>query len=201
MARGLTTTIKNILDDKTIKYVDLLEIHLPGSLGGPFKLTNGPGDITLPTGSPTISGTDVIYSANGLWLNWSLPAETGQVRIQNVSIALSTADASYTYADLFLNNPYLNTRTVIYRQFLDADNNSLVGDPVMMWDGEIVSFNLSETNSEAGITLTSSSVFYAFDTVNCRRTNDASQQQYFPGDKGFQHATQAIEDIAWGKKV
>jgi hypothetical protein len=187
-------------DNKAIKYADLLEIHFAAPLGGTKLLTNAPYDITLPSGTPTLSG-ERTFAADGMWLSASPPSETSEPRVNTISITLSASDENNTYPNIFLNNSYINTRCVIYRQFIADSNNQLVDDPIMMWDGEIVSFKLSETHDSSVLTFNSASVFYDFDTINCRRTNDSSQQQYFPNDKGFEKATQDVVDLAWGKKV
>jgi len=71
----------------------------------------------------------------------------------------------------------------------------------MIWDGEITSYQISDTSETTNVQITTSSVFYDFERVNCRRTNDASQQALHPGDKGMEFATVDISDIRWGKKV
>lgn len=202
MSRGLASAVKTLLAQDEFHYVDLLELHFDVVR----KLTDGPFDIILPTGSPTISGTDVSYSADGMWLGYSNSGETGIPRVNQIKITMSGADSDaagnpvVTYANIALNQEYLNKRCVIYRQFMD-NTNTKVSDPVMIWDGEIVASNIRDSNTDSVIEFTSSNVFYDFDMVQCRRTNSASQQQYFPQDKGFDSATQDITDVRWGRKL
>jgi hypothetical protein len=202
MSRGLASAVKTLLAQDEFHYVDLLELHFDVVR----KLTDGPFDIILPTGSPTISGTDVSYSADGMWLGYSNSGETGIPRVNQIKITMSGADSDaagnpvVTYANIALNQEYLNKRCVIYRQFMD-NTNTKVSDPVMIWDGEIVASNIRDSNTDSVIEFTSSNVFYDFDMVQCRRTNSASQQQYFPQDKGFDSATQDITDVRWGRKI
>lgn len=202
MSRGLASAVKTLLAQDEFHYVDLLELHFDVVR----KLTDGPFDIILPTGSPTISGTDVSYSADGMWLGYSNSGETGIPRVNQIKITMSGADSDaagnpvVTYANIALNQEYLNKRCVIYRQFMD-NTNTKVSDPVMIWDGEIVASNIRDSDTDSIIEFTSSNVFYDFDMVQCRRTNSASQQQYFPQDKGFDSATQDITDVRWGRKI
>ena len=202
MSRGLASAVKTLLAQDEFHYVDLLELHFDTVR----KLTDGPFDIILPTGSPTISGVDVSYSADGMWLGYSNSGETGIPRVNQIKITMSGADSdaagtpTVTYANIALNQEYLNKRCVIYRQFMN-DDNTQVGDPVMIWDGEIVASNIRDSATDSVIEFTSSNVFYDFDMVQCRRTNSASQQQYFPQDKGFDSATQDITDVRWGRKI
>jgi len=38
-----------------------------------------------------------------------------------------------------------------------------------------------------------------FERTAGRRTNDNDQQVYYPGDRGFQFADDALKDIKWGR--
>lgn len=213
MARGLTTTIKNLLAANTIRFIDLLELHFSSAAGGVRILTNGPHDFRLISGTPTLSG-DRTFLADGYWLGWSAPSETGAPLVNTSVITLSGSDDANRYNDIFLNNAYVGTRVVVYRQFFDPDVSppSAQGDPVMLWDGEMTSVKITDTIRSAAVEVTTTNVFYDFDLVNCRRTNGASQaatkyyvqtatNKTFANDKGFEFATQDIQDLSWGKKV
>lgn len=213
MARGLTTTIKNLLAADTIRYFDLLELHFSSAAGGVRLLTNGAHDLELTSGTPTLSGSRT-FLADGNWLGYSAPAETGAPLVNTSVVTLSGSDPADTYTDIFLNNAYVGTRVVIYRQFMEAEVSppSLQGDPVMLWDGEMTSVKIMDTVNSSDIAITTTNVFYDFDLINCRRTNGASQaatkyytqtatNKTFANDKGFEFATQDIQDLSWGKKV
>lgn len=191
MARGLGSVINNILAQDEFQYVDLLEMHFDGN---PKFLCDGPHDLFVNTAT---SGGFKTFQSTGEWLGYSNTSETGQPRINTVNISLS--GISDTYLNLFLNNPFINTRTVIYRVFFDG--STIFGTPVMIWDGEITSYQITDSTETQQITVLSSSVFYDFERVNCRRTNSASQQALHPRDKGMEYATVDITDIRWGKKV
>ena len=199
----LTTAINNLLGLNTIRYFDLIELHFSSANGGVKTLTNGPHDFTLSSGSPTLSGSQT-YVAEGSWLGFDAPSETGAPIINTTSISLSgIGEPAGYYSNIFLNNAYIGTRVVVYRQFFVADDEPLnpTGDPVMLWDGEMTAFSLSDSQETSTISVTTANVFYEFDSVNCRRTNTASQSQYFPGDLGFEFSTQDVKDLSWGKKV
>ena len=190
MARGLSSQIKGILAQDEFSYVDLLELHFDT----PIYIIDGSFDKYVSTAT---SGGPVLFEATGEWLGYSNTTETGQPRVNTVNIALS--GTNNRFINQFLNNPFVNTRTVIYRLFVEED--TYLGQPVMIWDGEITSYQISDTSETTNVQITTSSVFYDFERVNCRRTNDASQQALHPGDKGMEFATVDISDIRWGKKV
>ena len=193
MARGLVTAVKNLIAGTEFAYFYAVELHFTQGTIGTKRLTNGPRDIDLTTATLS-SGT---YEADGTLLNVSGSTETGAIRSDTFNIILSGTNS--TYLNHFLNNSYLNTRVVVYQQF--TTRSALVGDPVMIFDGEVTNFKIVDDKSSSYLQLTCSNIFYDFERVNCRRTNDASQHRYFPGDKGFQHATQDIKELAWGKKT
>ena len=193
MARGLVTAVKNLIAGTEFAWFYAVELHFTQGTIGTKRLTNAPRDITLTTATLP-SG---VYEADGTLLNISENTETGAIRSDTFNIILSGANS--TYLNHFLNNSYLNTRAVVYQQFLTR--SGYVGDPVMIFDGEVTNFTITDDKQESYMQLTCSNVFYDFDMVQCRRTNSASQQQYFPQDKGFDSATQDITDVRWGRKI
>ena len=199
----LTTAINTLLGLNTIRYFDLLELHFSSANGGVKTLTNAPHNLTLASGTPTLTGTQT-YVADGMWLDFGAPSETGAPIINTTQITLSASDSAGYYSNIFLNKAYIGTRVVVYRQFFDSDiapPSTAGNDPVMLWDGEMTAFTLADSVESSTVSVTTANVFYEFESVNCRRTNTASQSQYFPGDLGFEFATQDVKDLSWGKKV
>ena len=190
MARGLGSTITTELAKDQLRIADLVELHFDT----PSRLTNAPFAITTTTGSLG-SGT---YSANGELLTFDLVSETIDARVNQIKVVLTGATSTFT--DLFLNDDYVDRRVVIYRIFFDENFNQ-VGSPVMLWDGEIVGYQISETLKNSTVSVTSSSVFYDFELQQGRRTNDISQQSFFPGDRGMEFSTGELSDIKWGRNL
>lgn len=191
MARGLHSDIKTELAKDSIIFSDVVELFLPG---GTQRLTNAPFDII----TTTTTGGSGTYSANGEFLSFDLVSETLEARVNQINIVLSAA--SNTFTNLFMNNDYLNSRVCVYRVFFDTAF-AQVNNPVLMWDGEIVGYRISENTKTSTISIVSSSVFYDFERVTGRRTNDKSQQTIFPGDRGMEFSTSAIGDIKWGRDL
>lgn len=192
MPRGLGSTITNELQRDRIRFSDLLELHFDDSPNDPLCLTNCPLDVSVNT----TTSTGKIFAANGNLLSFDTIEETGEARVNKVSVQLS--GASNTITNLFMNNDYVDRRIVIYRHFYN-EQFIAIGSPVMLFDGEIQSFSINETEKSSTLTVTSASVFYDFERLNGRRTNSASQQTIFLGDKGFDQAAVVTEKIKWGK--
>ena len=192
MPRGLGSTITNELQRDRLRFSDLLELHFTSAPNNPLCLTNCPLDVTVNT----TTSTGKTFAANGNLLSFDTIEETGEARVNQVSIQLS--GASNTITNLFMNNDYVDRRVVIYRHFYN-EQFVAIGTPVMLFDGEIQSFSINETEKSSTLTVTSASVFYDFDRINGRRTNSASQQTLFLNDKGFDQSAVVTEKIKWGK--
>jgi len=191
MSRGLHSDITTELAKDSIRYSDLVELFLPG---GTQRQTNAPFDIVTTT-STGGSGT---FSANGELLSFDLVSETLEARVNQISIVLSAV--SNTFTNLFMNNDYLNSRVCVHRVFYDSAFQQ-INNPVLMWDGEIVGYRIGENKRTSTIAVVSSSVFYDFERVAGRRTNDKSQQNISPGDRGLEFSTSAIGKIKWGREI
>ena len=69
----------------------------------------------------------------------------------------------------------------------------------MLFDGEIQSYTINETGKQSTMAVVCSSVFYEFERLNGRRTNESSQQSVFSADRGMQYSSITTDDIKWGK--
>ena len=189
MPRDLPSAIKTELAKNALAFADLVELHFDPIQ----KLTNA--QVGLVATTPT-GGSLGSYASNGKLLSFDLVQETGEAKVNQINISLS--GTSNTFTDLFLNNPYVDKRVVIYRVFLD-DQLQIIDNPVMMFDGEIQTFSINETGETSTIIVSSASVFYEFEKTNGRRTNETSQKGFFPSDNGFNFSGLTINDILWGK--
>ena len=108
-------------------------------------------------------------------------------------------DSDTTTVALLINNEYLNKRVVIYRAVLDNEYNFTSDDIYTVFDGSIVGYNINESDDTAAVTITVASQFADFERTNGRKTNPASQQLHFPGDKGMDFSAQIVKDLKWGR--
>ena len=92
----------------------------------------------------------------------------------------------------------VNDSVVIYRGFLN-DSNSIIADPFLLYDGQIDTFEISETTKESTVILNVTSHWANFDKKNGRKTNSTSQQRFFSTDVGMQFSSQTVQDIKWGR--
>jgi len=64
--------------------------------------------------------------------------------------------------------------------------------------GFIEAFNID--TEKARLILSCTSHFADFSRVSGRKTNEGSQQNIFPNDKGMQYSALTVQDLVWGRK-
>ena len=188
MTRSLTTSVKNELATNDIRPVHLITI----GFGTPVNIT----DCSFPLTS-SVSGSSVTYSSSDFILGISNFTEETDVTKTSLNIVLSGADQ--TFISTCLNENIVNDSVEIYRGLLDS-NNSLIADPLLLYSGNIDTFQIDETETESSVTLTVVSHWADFDKKSGRNTNNNSQQRFFSTDVGMDFSSQTVLDIKWGRK-
>lgn len=143
----------------------------------------------------TALSSTFISSAN--FLDLGAATETSDIRINSLTLTLSAAEQ--TYVALFLTNQYMDVRARIWRAVLDG-SASVIGDPIMLFDGRIVNYSIADSETESEITIEIASHWKDFELARGRRTNGNSQKLFFANDRGFDFAPQTINDIKWGRE-
>lgn len=189
MTRGLASAIQTEIAKDSIVFADLVELHFDT----PKYITNFKVDVSATT---TTSGGAQTFTAQGELLSFDTIGEQNEIKTNQINIGLSATSSTFT--NIFLNNDYVDKRVVIYRAFLNS-SLQIIDNPVMLFDGEIQSFTINETGKTSTVGVVCSSVFYEFEKLNGRRTNESSQQSAFPNDRGMQYSAITTDDIKWGK--
>jgi len=188
MARTLTTAVKNELLTGEIRPVHLIEI----GFSTPVYLTDCSFNLTS-----SISGTSRTYTASPFLVGASSFEE--QVDITKTTLNLFLSGADQTFISTVLNENIVNDTVEIYRGLLNS-SNSLIADPILLYSGNIDTFEVSETETQSNVKLMIVSHWADFDKKNGRKTNNASQQRFFSTDVGMDFASQTVLDLKWGKE-
>ena len=100
---------------------------------------------------------------------------------------------------MLLNENYIDRKVVIYQAFLN-DSEALVSSPVQIFSGRINNPIIKEdiSNNTATLAVNVASQFVDFNKINCRYTNNESQQSFFAGDTGFRFAAASVKELNWG---
>lgn len=180
MARGLSTALKTELANQNIKPVLLVDIGFPT----PQRLTNHYKDITHNSNT---------YSASGHLLNITAKSENAELDVSNFTVRLSAVDGAFT--SILLNNNVSNDEVTIDIGLLNG-SDALI-DTYQFDKGYIESFRIN--TDKATIDIICTSHFSDFSRVAGRKTNEGSQQRFFPTDRGMEFAGLTVQDIIWGR--
>ena len=188
MARTLTTAVKNELLTNEIRPVHLLSI----GFSTPVNLTDNSFDLTS-----SISGSSKTYTASPFLV--SVPSFTEETDVTKTSLNIDLSGANQTFISTCLNENIVNDSVEIFRGLLNS-SNSLIADPLLLYSGNIETFQISENETNSNVTLTVVSHWADFDKKSGRQTNNNSQQRFFSTDVGMDFASQSVLDIKWGRK-
>ena len=188
MARTLTTAVKNELLTNQIRPVHLLTI----GFSTPVNLTDNSFDLTS-----SISGSSKTYTASPFLV--SVPTFTEETDVTKTSLNIDLSGADQTFISTCLNENIVNDSVEIFRGLLNS-TNSLIADPLLLYSGNIETFQISESQTDSNVTLTIVSHWADFDKKSGRQTNNNSQQRFFSSDVGMDFASQTVLDIKWGRK-
>jgi hypothetical protein len=187
MARTLTTAVQNQLATSEIRPVHLITI----GFATPVNITDCSFDLTS-----SISGSSVTYSSSSFLV--SIPEFSEQTDISKSSINLTLSGADQTFISTVLNENVVNDSVDIFRGLLDS-SNALIADPILLYSGNIDTFQIDESENESSVNLTIVSHWADFEKKSGRQTNNNSQQRFFNTDVGFDFASQTVLDIKWGR--
>jgi hypothetical protein len=151
--------------------VDLVELHLTT----PVYLASGGINIAFNSDTAPTAGTNS-YTAQGDFLGFSTLNEDFDVRVGKFTIYLSAVGNSYV--NKFVDRDYEGRRVVVYKAFLNYSNLSIVGTPIMIFDGQIYNAAITEKSNSCQINVECSSLFADFERTAGRKTNTNSNWFY-----------------------
>lgn len=186
MSRGLGTSITNALATNKFRFATLIEINV--------------GSATYYMTDYGVSLTDTntrVYSQSADIIEIDGVSESGALKVNSFTLTLSGANQVFIAA--FLQNDYIDKEVVIKRAIVDGDDN--VVDSFFFFVGRIVTYSITDTERESNISLSIASHWADFEKIKNRRTNQNSQQMYFPNDVGFEYASKITKDLRWGRKA
>ena len=188
MARTLTTALKNELLTNEIRPVHLLSI----GFATPVNITDNSFSLTS-----SVSGSSTTYTASPFLV--ATPTFTEETDLTKTSLNITLSGADTTFISTVLNENIVNDTVDIFRGLLDS-NNALIADPILLYSGNIDTFQISESETESNVILTVVSHWADFDKKSGRQTNNNSQQRFFNTDVGMDYSSQTVLDLKWGRR-
>jgi hypothetical protein len=140
------------------------------------------------------------YRALGHFLGFTDVEETADVQVNSLTLSLSGVDQAWISA--FLSHYYIDRPVKIYKALLDATTMAVISSPILIFEGRMDEPGIEE-NPEDGscvVTVSATNIWVDFERKAGRHTNHEEQQIFFPGDLGFQYASEVVKDITWGRK-
>ena len=188
MARTLTTALKNELLTNEIRPVHLLSI----GFSTPINITDNSFNLTS-----SVSGSSTTYTASPFLV--ATPTFTEETDLTKTSLNITLSGADTTFISTVLNENIVNDTVDIFRGLLGS-NNALIADPILLYSGNIDTFQINESETESNVTLTVVSHWADFDKKSGRQTNNNSQQRFFSTDVGMDFSSQTVLDLKWGRR-
>jgi len=186
MNRGASTAVQTAVAQAANRPFHLFELYLDG-----FTARSTDAYRHIDWGGNT-------YYALGSFLDFSGVEETAELQVNSVRLTQSGVDG--VNVSLYLGHDYIDRRMVIRKAFL-APDETLVIDPIPLFDGRLDAPEIVENPDDGTctITLSASSHWVDFERRPGRHTNHDEQQIWFPGDRGFEYVSQVSSaDLKWG---
>jgi len=109
-------------------------------------------------------------------------------------ISIDTQAHENTFVGLLLSGDWMNKPLTIYKHIWDDQGEILTKNA---FQGLLSDFEITEEDNVASLVV--SSIWADFEKTASIRTNPSSQQRFYPGDRAFEWAVQAMKKVYWGK--
>lgn len=189
MARTINASTLAELDEGTFNLSALIAIDSDGAAPNPIN-------VYFTDAAVAVDYLIYTFQSDGHLMAISDVKETGELRVNGLKVTLSGADQAYISA--FLGGDYMDARLRYWLAVLSG-GYAVIGDPILVFDGNITGFDIKEDGSKSTITVDAASHWANWDVVKGNRTNDTSQQAEFPGDLGMEFAATTDKEIRWGR--
>lgn len=188
MSRGASSAVLTELGKSENYPVHLMEFHFDS------------GVVYINDTIKTITYNLNNYTAFGHLIGFSNIEETAELVVSDLTISLTGVDQ--TYISKFLSEEYIDRQVKIYKAFLSTTTEQLISNPVLIFDGRMDAPVISE-DPDAGscnVAVSCRNAWVDFERRPGRRTNHLEEQIWFPGDKGFEYASEITKEIKWGRE-
>jgi len=138
------------------------------------------------------------YIAVGYLLEFSDIKETATLQVSEITVSLSGIDQ--TLVSVFLSQNYIDRSFIIYKALFD-ENFAIISNPIPIFEGRMDDPVIDEDpdSGKSVISVRVSNHWVDFERIPGRHTNNEEQQLHYPGDKGFEYASEIVKDIWWGR--
>ena len=175
MSRGLSSSIKTELAKGSFIMAHLVKLEFNAT----YYYTDFSSDI--------VDGSDT-YSANGFLQKIGSISESAGLTTGSLSVTLSGVNQSMISE--LLNYGHIHRKVTVKRAFINSSTNALI-ESISIYSGRVESMDIADSDKTSIINLRVANHWSDFGRMSGRMTTSASQQQFFPDDKGFDFITQS----------
>lgn len=169
-----------------VQYYELVHI----GVGNGYHITNAPWDINYQGNNYISAGSLMSFDA----VQENIGFEITRLNITVGGIAPMPGD-SEPFLEQILNLDYVDRPVSIVRAYYNHDSYV---DSVLIYSGYINSGTAATSVADgAAVQIATSNNWSNFNLVAGRLTNDAKQQSFYPGDRGFEYAKQVQKSVEW----
>lgn len=195
MAKQYSNLIKDEFNRQKFIAVDLVDFFLEDEQGNPNTLS-------LCNGGFDIESDGTVYTAQGDFIGFSNVKEEFDVKIGKFTVSLTALNQEVV--DDFTNSKPEGKRVRIRKAFLDFQPFTLdpVDTPIILFDGQIYNYSITETNTTATLEVSCSTLFADFERRAGRTTSNSSNWlfQGFSRDRIFDKAGfVGNTEFLWGR--
>ena len=139
------------------------------------------------------------YLPVGHFMGFSDIEESSEVVVSSITLSLGGIDQ--VWVSRVLNKTYIDRTVKIYTAFLDV-NQDLVVNPILIFEGRMDTPTIQEDpdSGKSSVSVSATNSWVDFTRKTGRHTNHEETQIHFPGDKGFEFASEIVRDVPWGRQ-
>ena len=164
------------------------EFALCARTPGGYNITNNPDSLTV--GGVTYSPAEILIGASGHKRTLDITASSAEITIGNADQVM--------YED-YTSSTYVGDEIEVVIAFVNESFQPLNSNAYMpLYRGVLDSFATSENGSSSSLTLKMTSHWQAWRDTKGRKTNSASQNQFYPTDTVFEYSHQEKLPVKWG---
>lgn len=148
----------------------------------------------------TDNDIDVVYNGDTYqakaWLGMGDAKQSAKPQVNKIKLEFGLSDQ--TLLSIIGSSPWMNTRIVIERAYLD-DNYNIIGT-LHIKTGRMDNQEQTHSSKQSTLTISGSTNWADHEKSAGTKCNIESQQRFYPDDFGYELAPLISDDEPWGKK-
>lgn len=194
MSRDVSQDVKDELKNNRVTFAILLETSFDS---GTNRTWTGHDDLVIDIDD---DNTDETFHPVGEFMQVDSIAEADEIRAEGIQVTLQAVPTDHTdRLDDALDEAFQGDPAKMWLAFINIEDESVIGDPLLMFDGRMDTMTIQENPESLTATLTIESVLRDLKKPRNRRYTPQDQKERFPNDKGLDFIPQMKnKQLQWG---